>query len=602
MTRRAMWALLMVAFVSAGVVANGIYHGLTANPATAEPIAEVASLPTSIPVVVAHAALKPGTRLAVTDLEVVTQSATDVTPGIFTDTESLIGRTVKTEIPVGTPVRETYLAPMHEADHSGMKATVPDGYRAVGVFVDTRGGVQQFLRIGDRVDVAVTYEETGVTSTVNPNGSSRRITSRVVLQDIEVLDVPDEKSEDQEADNRQQRRVAKTFQADISENRLPVVLALTPSQGEKLSLAMQIGTIHLLKRGADDTHQVLTPGVTQDTLFADKAQQVMIEVRIAEVNRTLSRDLGVDYIVQDKDYTQSQFLSGALVPQLPDTKNANRLNTSSVEDTVLSSTVNQFFEYRRNGPDIGLALKALQEKGLVRILAEPNLLAVSGQEASFLAGGEFPIPVVQATSGTSVNSSVTIEFKEFGVRLGFRPDVVNDDEIRLFVAPEVSVLQFGSASVQISGFTIPSLLTRKSSTTVQMHSGESLVIGGLLNEFDTKTNKQIPFLGSIPVLGKLFSSEQFQNEETELMVIVTPRLVKPQVIDVHQPFSDPKAVKAALDKQARAPLFPDERGEAIREAIMRAVDETSAGTGSSAVTPVEMVPVTSEEKRGAEIQ
>ena len=144
-----------------------------------------------------------------------------------------------------------------------------------------------------------------------------------------------------------------------------------------------------------------------------------------------------------------------------------------------------------------------------------------------MAGGEFPIPVVQSSTGGTVNNAVTIEFKKFGVQLNFKPDVTGDDDIKLFVEPEVSVLDFSTAAVTLGGFEVPGLVVRRASTTVQMHSGESLAIGGLLSQMHTRTDNKLPWLGDIPILGKLFSSEQFKREETELIVLVTPRLVTP---------------------------------------------------------------------------
>src|SRR5208337_2535279 len=170
-------------------------------------------------------------------------------------------------------------------------------------------------------------------------------------------------------------------------------------------------------------------------------------------------------------------------------------------------------------------LQALQIKGLVEILAEPNVLAANGHQASFLAGGEFPYPVVQGTS-TGGAGSVTIEFKEYGVRLNFIPTITPRGSIRLQVAPEVSSLDFTNA-VQISGFNVPAITTRKVTTEVELSDGQSFAIGGLLDNRDNETFQKIPFLGDIPILGKFFQSIQKTRNNTELIVIVTPEFVDP---------------------------------------------------------------------------
>jgi pilus assembly protein CpaC len=290
-------------------------------------------------------------------------------------------------------------------------------------------------------------------------------------------------------------------------------------------------------------------------------KQVLIEVRFAEAKRSVAKSLGIDYAIQGEDFTKASFLSGGLAPQTPSTPQFARIDP---EDLSLSSAITNLIELRR-GTDISVALTALEEKGLIRILAEPNLLTMSGQEASFLAGGEFPIPVVQG--GGSSNNAVTIEFKEFGIRLNFKPQVASDDTIRMLVEPEVSVLDFGAAAVSIGGFEIPALVTRRASTHVQLRSGESLVIGGLISQTDTKSNNKTPFLGNIPVLGALFKSEAFQQEETELVVLVTPRLTKPTTLDLPSRYEDMHQVGRTVNDQLSAPPYDDVRADAIRDAI-----------------------------------
>ncbi|MDX1823121.1 MAG: hypothetical protein R3354_00300, partial [Thiohalomonadales bacterium] len=174
---------------------------------------------------------------------------------------------------------------------------------------------------------------------------------------------------------------------------------------------------------------------------------------------------------------------------------------------------------------IGMQLQALQREGLAKILAKPNLTAQSGQEASFLAGGEVAIPVAQ-NSGTNGNTTISVQFKEFGVGLKFTPTVLSDDHINIKLNAEVSSID-PSNGFQASGFNIPGFITRRTGTTVEMADGQAFAIAGLIqNNMNNVVNK-VPALGSIPVLGALFRSTEFKRNETELVVVVTPRLVKP---------------------------------------------------------------------------
>jgi pilus assembly protein CpaC len=173
----------------------------------------------------------------------------------------------------------------------------------------------------------------------------------------------------------------------------------------------------------------------------------------------------------------------------------------------------------------------MEQQGMAEVLAEPNIIAEDGKQASFLAGGEFPYPTVQGTAG-GVGGAITIQFKEFGIRLNFIPTITPRGTIRLQVAPEVSALDFSQA-VTISGFVEPAITVRKVKTEVELNEGQSFAIGGLLDNRETQTFTKIPFIGSIPILGKLFQSIQRNRTNTELIVIVTPEIVAP--IDVGQP-------------------------------------------------------------------
>ncbi|HTY62190.1 MAG TPA: type II and III secretion system protein family protein [Acidobacteriota bacterium] len=255
-------------------------------------------------------------------------------------------------------------------------------------------------------------------------------------------------------------------------------------------------------------------------------QAVMLEVKFAEVNRNALRQLGLTILS-----TGAANTPGVISTQQFSGVGNNVDLTSSIGGSVRGFTTQynltdllNIFVFR---PDLnlGLLVKALQQKSMLQTLAEPNLIAMEGKEASFLAGGEFPVPVVQGT-GTGNNSSVSIQFKEFGVRLRFIANPNPDGSINLHVAPEVSALDYTNA-VTLSGFLIPALSTRKAETDVQLKDGQSFAVAGLLDNRVTKISGKVPWLGDVPILGNLFKSSNFVQAKTELLVMVTPHMVKP---------------------------------------------------------------------------
>ncbi len=248
------------------------------------------------------------------------------------------------------------------------------------------------------------------------------------------------------------------------------------------------------------------------------AQQVMLQVRVAEVSRVVLRQLGVNFfrIVGQARGTVGPNLFNPPVGVLRDPE----LGTPG-QNFTFSDAVNLFLFNPSSG--IGSFIRALQSRNAFRSLAEPNLIAADGQKGSFLAGGEFPFPVVQ---GAGVNLALTIIFREFGVRLDFVPTIVDEKHIRLELAPEVSALDF-SNGINISGFRIPGLTSRKAKTTLELADGQSFALAGLLSNDLTKVNAKMPVLGDLPILGYLFKSERYQRNETELVFLCTVRLVKP---------------------------------------------------------------------------
>ncbi len=252
------------------------------------------------------------------------------------------------------------------------------------------------------------------------------------------------------------------------------------------------------------------------------SQQVMLEVRFAEVNRTIGEELGSGMFVGDNDGDFSGAI-GAGASITPDGIDGS----ATFGLGAVTGAFGAFGTLFSIGDvNIEAFLDVLERQGLSRTLAEPTLVALSGERASFLAGGEFPIPVVQGGSQGGNGNAITIQFKSFGVSLGFTPTVLGNNVINLVVEPEVSSIDPAS-SITLNGITVPGLQTRRASTTLEMRDGESFAIAGLLRDETRTTVNQLPFFGSLPVIGSLFRSTEYQNGETELLIVVTPRLVRP---------------------------------------------------------------------------
>jgi pilus assembly protein CpaC len=275
---------------------------------------------------------------------------------------------------------------------------------------------------------------------------------------------------------------------------------------------------------------VTTPGAMLKVLTVNRLKtatplQVMLQVRIAEVSRSLARDIGVNLASADSTggfkfgVGQGRSFYPQHIPGAP-------LGTGTVVSEGLSTVIpnavgsSLFGAGKLLGLDILGALDLAETDGKVHTLAEPNLVALSGETASFLAGGEFPIPSSNGINGTA------IEFKQYGVSLAFTPYVLEGGRISMRVRPEVSELS-DEGSIQINGFRVPSLTTRRVETTVELGSGQSFMIGGLLRNSSSNSIEKAPVLGSLPIIGALFRSTSFRKGETELVIVVTPYLVKP---------------------------------------------------------------------------
>jgi pilus assembly protein CpaC len=247
-------------------------------------------------------------------------------------------------------------------------------------------------------------------------------------------------------------------------------------------------------------------------------QQVMLEVRFIEISRSAGRDLGVRL--------QANGTSGAISGGKSGSGRIGVLGFAGAASALVNPAGGAPFgtllaQMVRGGTNIDVLIQALEEQGVARRLAEPNLVTMSGEKASFLAGGELPIPVAQS------NNVTTIEYKKFGVGLTFTPTVLNGSMINLRIEPEVSQVDESSGSFKTGSITIPRIIVSRASTVVELKSGQSFAIAGLLQNTSTTTTEQLPWLGDIPVLGTLFRSRSFQQRETELAIIVTPHLVQP---------------------------------------------------------------------------
>ena len=337
-----------------------------------------------------------------------------------------------------------------------------------------------------------------------------------------------------------------------------VILEGIVSSGPAADRAMQVA-------------ETYAPGKVINLLSIGSSQQVMLEVRFSEIKRSALKDLGFGFFVNGDGNNGFGGAFGNGASLSPGVGGGGVLGRSAISDAfgVLTRRFGIF------GLNFDAALNALERKGAITTLAEPTLVALSGETASFLAGGEFPIPVAQGGTGgdgtgTGTSSAISVQFKPFGVSLAFTPTVLADGVINMEVAPEVSSID-PTASIVVGGLRIPGLQTRRARTTVELRDGESFAMAGLLRRDFQDTVRQFPVLGSIPIIGALFRSSNFQREETELVIIVTPRLVRP--------------VRAAAMK------LPTDRVTAPDEADLFLLGRTDSGVGVNPLAPTQGSPV-----------
>lgn len=285
---------------------------------------------------------------------------------------------------------------------------------------------------------------------------------------------------------------------------------------------------------------VANPANVVDQMSLDKPNEINLQVRVAEISRTVLKQFGINWDTIAANGASAfgavssvpaligtaGVAAGKAIPMLPNSFQSPNVGFNVQDSTLLGSgTNNNIFAGVKSGRfQINALVDALAQQGLLTILAEPNLTTVSGQKASFLAGGEFPVPVPQSTNGST--AIITIDWKQFGVSLTFTPTILGNDRIALQVAPEVSELA-PNQGITLDGFSIPGITTRKADTAVELGSGQSFVIAGLLQNQTQQQLQAFPWLGDLPVIGALFRSTAFQRGDSELVIIVTPYLVAP---------------------------------------------------------------------------
>jgi pilus assembly protein CpaC len=260
--------------------------------------------------------------------------------------------------------------------------------------------------------------------------------------------------------------------------------------------------------------------------------EILLQVRFAEVNRAAVSQLGINILSLPGAKNIGTISTQQFAP--PQLTTSNGVGTTPTTGSAIGlSDLLNIFIFR---PDINLAatIKALQEQNVLEILAEPNLMTESGKDASFLAGGEFPFPILQSTGSGGGFAGITIQFKEFGVRLNFTPTLTPDGLIHLKVKPEVSSLDFTNA-LTLQGFVIPALATNRVESEMNLTDGQSFAIAGLMDNRVTEQFQKIPWIGDIPVLGKLFQSRSLNKSKNELVVVVTPHIVHPLSVDQPTP-------------------------------------------------------------------
>ena len=357
---------------------------------------------------------------------------------------------------------------------------------------------------------------------------------------------------DLEALNEQFKSLFPGEDIQAHSNGKAIVLSGNVSRKEVTEKAIAVAAGYVEKKDDVVTLLAAQPG--------PPAQQVLLRVRFAEVSRSAITELGATYFTSPTGVRNT--IGRIATPQVPGPTYTDLAWTKASSDFGAEVTkaegkinfgdfLNLFFFNQKY--DLGTVIRAMQQRGLFQSLAEPNLVAQSGKEASFLAGGEFPVPIAQ---GSGANLAISVQFKEFGVRLNFTP-TINGDRVNLKVRPEVSTLDFGNAVV-LNGFRIPALSTRRTETEIELRNGQTFAIAGLLNNQMQSTMQKIPGIGDIPILGYLFRSKVASKEQTELVVMITPEILQSDSVGVTNtlPRTPETFMPPVTEKQATPPLPP----------------------------------------------
>jgi Flp pilus assembly secretin CpaC len=299
----------------------------------------------------------------------------------------------------------------------------------------------------------------------------------------------------------------------LADEEIADVVSVTPT--DLVIIGKEVGITSLIVWGESRRYTAYDIKVDRNIL----GQQVVLEVQVAEVNRSALGEYGVDFLMVDWDPShikRGDKILGTYAGQVSSPDPESR-------DMFAQDGITGVIKWLGDKREFSTVIKALQQKGDLRLLANPQLVCLSGEEASFLVGGEVPVPIAQTVTGAGV-PSVTIEWKEYGVKVDFVPTVVDSNLINLKVSPEVSSLDWTNL-ISFGGYDIPALRTRKADATVELNSEQSVVLGGLISTEETKTMRRVPILGHIPLLNFFFSRRETSRYETELLIVVSPRII-----------------------------------------------------------------------------
>jgi pilus assembly protein CpaC len=464
------------------------------------------------------------------------------------------GATVHAQVPAATPAPAAFSpAGPAAAPSVDVEGAQPDAVRLLvgrSTLIDVGGPIARVsLTSADIADALVTSPNQLLVHGKGPGAISMFVWSRAggvrrfeisVQRDLTRL-------------SEQMKQLFPNDAIDVRSNGKNVVLSGSVSSKDIVDRAINVALGYVEKREDVVTLLQVRPGPASN--------QVLLKVRFAEVSRTALTEFGMSFFTSPTGINNT---IGRVTPQMfpaPEYKDLAWTKASSEFGGAVTSasgtfSVSDFLNVflLSEKYDLGMVIRAMQQRGIFQSLAEPNLVSESGKEASFLAGGEFPIPVVQ---GSQNGSAVSIQFKEFGVRLNFTP-TVNGDRVHLKVKPEVSTLDYANG-VSLSGFRVPALTTRRTETELELRNGQTFAIAGLMNNQLSSTLQKIPGIGDIPILGQLFKSRMANKAQTELVVMITPiilpgdsdgvtsnlpRLVEPYLAPLPEPKTKPAPADA----------------------------------------------------------